>query len=53
MQNNKKKQLLFEKKKKINKKYKDDSVDDVIDRLIINYEEEGLKLKKENFNSCV
>jgi len=49
MQN--KKQKLFEKKKKsLIKKYKDDSVDEIIDRMIMDYEEEGLKLKKENFS---
>lgn len=47
---NKKQKLLLEKKKKLEKKYKDDSVDNIIDRMLMDYEEEGMKLKKENFN---
>lgn len=48
---NKKNKLLLEKKKKvIEKKYKDDSVDNIIDKMLMDYEEDGLKIKKENFN---
>jgi hypothetical protein len=46
----KQKKFLIEQEKKKMKKYIDDSVDAVIDKYIIGYEENSLEIKNESFN---